>query len=190
MARRMTDIMYPRYTTRLSVRPFVEDDFEALYAIQSRADVTRFLYWEPHSREVVAQALAARLHSTTLETEGQVLRLAVALGASGAVIGEVDLHFISAEHGGGEIGFVFHPDYHGHGYAREAAAEMLKIGFETCRLHRIVGRCDARNVASAHLMERLGMRREAHFLSNKFVKGEWCDEYVYALLAEEWLALA
>jgi len=116
--------------------------------------------------------------------------LAVALRQSDAVIGEVSLHFISTEHGGGDIGFVFRPDYHGHGYAREAAAEMLKIGFETCGLHRIIGRRDARNVTPAHLMEHLGMRQEAHFVFNEFVKGEWCDKYAYALLADEWRALA
>jgi RimJ/RimL family protein N-acetyltransferase len=54
--------------------------------------------------------------------------------------------------------------------------------------HRIIGRCDARNNTSARLMERLGMRQEAHFHENEIFKGEWSDEYVYALLAGEWSA--
>jgi len=81
-----------------------------------------------------------------------------------------------------------HPDHRGHGYATEAAAAMLGLGFEGLGLHRIVGRLDARNDASARVLERLGMRREAHFVENEFVKGEWCDELVYAMLASEWQA--
>jgi RimJ/RimL family protein N-acetyltransferase len=52
--------------------------------------------------------------------------------------------------------------------------------------HQIFGRCDARNVASYRLMERLGMRREAHLIHNELFKGEWSDELVYAILQNEW----
>jgi RimJ/RimL family protein N-acetyltransferase len=65
---------------------------------------------------------------------------------------------------------------------------MLRLGFAGLGLHRIIGRCDARNDASARLMERLGMRREAHFRENEIFKGAWGDEYVYAILAAEWAA--
>jgi RimJ/RimL family protein N-acetyltransferase len=65
---------------------------------------------------------------------------------------------------------------------------MLRLGFEDLGLHRILGRLDARNTASAKLLERLGMRREAHIVENEFVKGEWTDELLYGLLAREWAA--
>ena len=65
---------------------------------------------------------------------------------------------------------------------------MLRIGFEELGLHRIAGRLDARNEASARVLERLGMRREAHLVENEFVKGEWTDELVYAMLEQEWRA--
>jgi RimJ/RimL family protein N-acetyltransferase len=65
---------------------------------------------------------------------------------------------------------------------------MLRLGFEVFELHRIIGRCDARNDASAGLMRRLGMRQEAHFVQNELFKGEWGDELVFAMLASEWEA--
>jgi RimJ/RimL family protein N-acetyltransferase len=65
---------------------------------------------------------------------------------------------------------------------------MLGLGFGGLRLHRIVGRCDGRNLSSAQLMERLGMRREAHLVENEYVKGEWTDELIYAMLDREWQA--
>ena len=63
---------------------------------------------------------------------------------------------------------------------------MLRLGFEGLGLHRIIGRCDGRNAASARAMEKLGMRREAHLRENEIVKGEWTDEMVYAMLRSEW----
>src|SRR5579884_1333085 len=182
--------VYPIETPRLLLRPFTPDDLEALYAIQSRPDVTRYLYWEPRSRDEVAESLAARARRTTIEAAGDTLVLAVERRDTGAMIGDVNLHWLSEEHRQGEIGFVLHPDQHGRGYGREAAVEMLRLGFEGLGLHRIIGRCDGRNEASARLMERLGMRREAHFRENEIVKGEWCDEYVYAMLSSEWRDIA
>ena len=70
--------------------------------------------------------------------------------------------------------------------ATEAAAALLRLGFEGLGLHRIIGRCDGRNRGSAMVMERNGMRREAHLIENEFVKGEWTDELIYANLRREW----
>ena len=179
---------YPIATARLRLRPFRLDDLDALHAIQSRADVTRYLYEHPRSQDEVAVVLKARLAMTTLEREGDKLVLAVELAESGTLIGDVNLAWRSAEHRQGEFGFVFHPAFHGRGYGREAAVEMLRLGFEGLGLHRIVGRADGRNAASANLMSKLGMRREAHFVRNEIVKGEWTDEVVYAMLSEEWAA--
>jgi RimJ/RimL family protein N-acetyltransferase len=120
--------------------------------------------------------------------EGGRLSLAVVLPETGAVIGDVVLFLRSQEHRQGEIGYVFHPDHGGHGYATEAARMMLRLGFEEFGLHRIIGRIDAWNTASARVLERLGMRREAHFAQNKIVRGEWSDEVVYAMLEDEWRA--
>ncbi|MFL6145850.1 MAG: GNAT family N-acetyltransferase [Labedaea sp.] len=175
---------YPIKTERLLLRPFSPDDLEDLHAIQSREDVTRFLYWAPRSRTEIAEVLISRAGMTALEREGDTLVLAVVL--DGRVIGDVNLSWRSVEHRQGEFGFVLHPDHHGHGYGGEAAVEMLRLGFEDLGLHRIIGRADGRNTASARLMEKLGLRREAHFVHNEMVKGEWTDEVVYAMLASEW----
>ena len=41
----------------------------------------------------------------------------------------------------------------------------------------------------AQLLERVGMRREGHFIENVWFKGGWGDEYQYALLEREWQGL-
>ncbi len=182
----MTGPTYPLETERLLLRPFNVDDLDAVYGLESRPDVMRFLYWEPRTRDESRVSLERRLKMTAIDEEGGALRLAVLLKESTELIGDMSLSLRSREHRQGEIGFMFHPAHHGHGYATEAGTAVLKVGFETLGLHRIVGSCDARNVASARLLERLGMRLEATLRETEYVKGVWCDELIYAMLAEEW----
>ncbi|HYN64659.1 MAG TPA: GNAT family N-acetyltransferase [Candidatus Limnocylindrales bacterium] len=175
-------------TERLALRPFTPDDLDALLAMFGDPEVTRHLDHGPLSREAARELLARISPMTGIDAQRNELRLAVELQASGGVIGDVSLWRTSTKHNQGEIGFVLHPEHQGHGYASEGVRELLRIGFEEAGLHRIVGRCDAENTASAALMERLGMRREAHFRENERIKGAWSDGLVYAMLASEWAA--
>lgn len=176
-------ISYPILTERLLMRPFLLDDLAGLHAISSRADVTRFVPWEPRSEEEVGQVLQRRVDGSQ---EG--MSLAVVLRADATIlVGDVSLHSLVPQHGTAEVGFIFHPDHHGAGLAGEAAEAVLSIAFDLLGLHRVIGRCDARNAPSARLMERLGMRREAHLIENEFLKGEWTDELDYGILEREWL---
>lgn len=177
---------YPIETECLRLRPYGPGDLDDLFAMHNHEDVVPYLYWDVRDRGQVAAMLERRQTKNALEREGDSLILAVELPQTGRVIGDVLLHWTSEAHRQGEIGFVFHPDFHGRGYASEAAVVMLRLGFEELGLHRIAGRCEAGNVASARLMERLGMRREAHFRENEFVKGRWDDELVFAMLEREW----
>ena len=96
------------------------------------------------------------------------------------------LFFHSVEHRSGEIGWVFHPGYSGRGYATEASHALLHLAFDELGLHRVIARVDARNEASLRLADRLGMRREAHLVSNEWFKGVWSDEIDFAVLEHEW----
>jgi len=58
--------------------------------------------------------------------------------------------------------------------------------FTEYKLHRIWANCDRSNIASIKLLERLGMRREGHFVKSLWFKGEWVDEFWFAILREEW----
>lgn len=178
----------PIETDRLLLRPYTRDDLADYLEIRSQPDVVRYLYTDVLTREEAAKSLAGRTTMNALQREGDGMVLAAELRQTGKVIGDVSLRWMSEEHKQGDIGFVFHPDHQGKGYASEAARVMLRIGFEDIGLHRIAGECDARNSSSARLMERLGMRREAHFIENEWFKGEWGSVFVYAILHDEWKA--
>ena len=177
---------FPLRTERLELRLFTDDDLDALFDMQSDEAMTRYLYWGPRSRDEVRTDLERIKQLTAIDEEGDGIRLAAVLPETGAVIGDISLRRTSRAHAQGEIGYVIHPAHHGHGYATEACEAMLRVGFEKLGFHRIVASADARNEASIRVMERLGMRREAYLREDEFVKGEWTDEVIYAMLASEW----
>jgi RimJ/RimL family protein N-acetyltransferase len=178
----------PIETARLTLRSFTPGDFDDLYAYQSRPDVVRFLYWPPRDRGQVRRGLRERCQETSLDAEGDWLTFAVVWREAGRVVGEIGLKLVSREDRLGEIGFVFHPDYQGRGLATEAARAMLALGFGPLRWRRIIGSCDARNLASARLMERIGMRLAGRRVCSDYVKGDWIDKLVYAIPDREWKA--
>jgi RimJ/RimL family protein N-acetyltransferase len=181
----VVQLSLPIETSRLRLRAFVPADLDALHALRSREEIHRWLYSEPFTEEESREELERRIASARDAPETGV-GLAVELVATGELLGDVTLTLGSPEHRQAEIGFVFHPDHHGRGYATEAAEAMVALAFSTYGRHRVYGRLEARNTASARVLEKLGMRREAHLVENEWVKGEWQSELVYALLAREW----
>jgi RimJ/RimL family protein N-acetyltransferase len=177
---------YPVTTARLDMRPLADADVDELLAYRGRADVCRYLPFEPMTREVLLDRLDTDLSRQQITEEGQSLTVGARVRETGRLVGDVVLFFRSRADRGGEIGYVFHPDAGGRGYATEACSAVLGLAFDGLGLHRVIARLDARNEASARLAARLGMRQEAHFLRNELFKGEWTDELVFALLAEEW----
>ena len=148
--------------------------------------VARWVYWEPRSVEEVSKSLDRQVS----QDRTKELALVAELKATGEMVGHLTLSLGPAEHKQAELGFMFHPDHQGNGYATEAARAVVKLAFETYDLHRLEGRLEPRNAASARVLEKLGMRREAHLVENEWIKGEWQSELVYALLEAEWRARA
>ncbi|MCZ4345919.1 GNAT family protein [Devosia neptuniae] len=179
---------FPISTERLRLRPFTRGDVDGVFAYRRREDVARYLFDVPLSREECALAIQQRIGQVALEAEGDRIVLAVELASNAALVGEVSLIWRSVDARQGEVGWIFDPAYQGRGYATEAANAMLDLGFGRGDLHRISARCDVRNEASWRLMARLGMRREAHFREHAIFKSAWDEEFIYAILRQEWKA--
>ena len=184
----MLRTLFPIETERL--RLYEPGDLDDFVAVHSHPDVVRYLYWGVRTPDELQALLAGKIERSALDRPGDAVDVAAIVRDGGAFAGSVSLSWLDNEHRQGELGYIFGPAHGGRGYATEAARELLRIGFEELGLHRITGRLDARNAASARVLERLGMRREAHLRENGLVKGEWTDELVYALLEDEWLTRA
>src|SRR5690348_15191588 len=100
----------------------------------------------------------------------------------------MSMQWVSERDRTAEVGFIFDPRHQGKGFATEAARALIGWAFGSAGLHRVYGRTEARNAASARVLEKLGRRLEAHFVENEWVKGEWQSELVYAILDREWTA--
>ncbi len=90
----------------------------------------------------------------------------------------------------GEIWYLLRPDHWGRGIATEAARSLLRIGFTEMNLHRMFATCLPENPRSCHVLDKIGMRKEAYHRENLKIHGVWRDCHLYALLREEWEALA
>lgn len=173
-------------TERLTLRPAVVADLDAVHAYRSREDVCRYLLHEPLSRERVEAKLVASEKRSTLGEKGDTLLLAVVRDEDCVVVGDVELDITSLDAATVEIGWVFSPDVAGRGYATEAAVALRDYAFETLNAHRIVAQLHPDNTASARLCERLGMRHEALHRADLWIKGHWEDTSIYAVLRHEW----
>jgi RimJ/RimL family protein N-acetyltransferase len=181
---------YPIRTARLALRPFRPDDLEAVLDLESRADVVRYLMWEPMDRAAAEKLVQRRQAQTTIDGEGSAIVIAATVPPEDRVIGEFMLRLSSEAHRQGEIGWTLHPDVQGRGLATEGAEALLRLGFDALGLHRIIADADPRNSASTRLMARLGMRLEGEHRDAQFVKGEWVGAAIYAMLEDEWRARA
>ncbi len=189
MAGKTNEFDLPIETARLRLRRFREEDAGSILALYGNPQVVRYLYTEPMQSDGVREALERRLRPTTLESEGDVLEFAAELLSNGEFVGAMTLFYRSSQHRRGEIGYTIAPRFWGQGFAKEGATALLKIGFELLELHRLEGQCDARNLASARVLQKIGMREEAHLRENEFVKGEWTDTLLFAMLVDEWAQL-
>ena len=55
-------------------------------------------------------------------------------------------------------------------------------------MHRIWSWCITENIASARVLEKIGMRREGHLREKELIKGKWYDQFIYAILHHEWIS--
>ncbi len=173
-------------TPRLTLRRFRAQDKPAFTAYRNDPGVARYQSWEAFTEEE-ANALIQGMETLPFGLPGQGLQIAVEERSSGGLIGDCYLQVEAHDTRQAEIGFTLSSRHQGKGFASEALLALLSDAFVRLDLHRIAAVTDSRNSPAAALLERLGFRREGHFLQNIWFKGAWGDEYLYAVLREEWL---
>lgn len=170
---------------RVVLRELMREDWPAIHAYASRLDVCRFQPWGPNTPEQTIAFVETAIASAE-EQPRRRYTLAVTLVEHGMVVGLAEMNVRDAGFAVGEIAYVLHPDYWGRGIATEAAQRLLRFGFEILGLHRIHATCDPRNVASARVMEKIGMQYEGRLRETMYIRDGWRDSLVYAILADEW----
>jgi RimJ/RimL family protein N-acetyltransferase len=179
-------VAWPVRTPRLLLRRAAPEDTPATWEVRRHPAVAAWITSAPATFEEYAAYASEPTYRDCMlvvERDGRIVGdLMLRVGDAWAQ-SEVKERARGVE---AELGWCLHPDQHGHGLATEAVDALLRICFEQLGLRRVTAACFAANEPSWRLMERLGMRREAHTVRDSLHRsGEWHDGYCYALLAEE-----
>ena len=178
--------MLPLHSSRLILRRFTEADVPSFLAYRNDPAVARYQSWESCSLAEATEFI--RKHQAKeIGVPGEWWQIAIALRTTGLHIGDCALQIHADDARQATIGFTLARSHQGHGYATEALSALLDGAFLHLDLHRVVADTDPQNTRACALLERLGLRREAHLRQSLWFKGRWADEYLYAVLRKEWL---
>jgi len=176
----------PRIVTeRLVLTALRADDAAALLAYRENPAVQRYQTWSPTSLGEVRQFISD-VNDTPFDTPGTWFQLAIRLRDDEQLVGDVGVHFLSAESRHVEIGFTVAPEWQGRGLGSEAITGLLGYLFDSLDKHRVVASVDPANRASIALLRKVGMREEGLFPKSLLIRGEWVDDMVFALSRSEW----
>jgi len=171
---------------RLIYRKFKQEDFPIFFDWLSNPENRKYQMGEAKS-ELETRNDLNWIISTSEKEECDYFEFAIVLKSNRSLIGSgCTINILDNP----EVGWTVHRNYWRQGYGTEIGKTMLKFGFETLNLRRIIAGCNAKNQGSYKIMEKIGMRREAHFIKaqqgNGALNYEWCDRFQYAMLKEEW----
>lgn len=170
-------------TERLLIRPFVQDDLNAVLSYATDPQVMHYM----EEGALDAQGVSDFIDK---QCSDDATAFAIVLKSNQQLIGHMVFHLWFAPRTY-ELGWVLHPTYQSQGHASEAARALLRYAFINLQAHRVIATCQPENAPSYRVMEKLGMRREGHFRQCiDRGNGIWWDEYFYAILSEEWNASA
>lgn len=172
-------------TDRLALRDLEASDGPRIFSYHRHPEVSRFQTWGTDSVDSV-QSYIRGLSSTEPDTPGRWYQVGIFLLDGGRLIGDCGFRIPETQPQQAEIGITLAPDFQHRGYAGEALRALLNYLLVGLEKHRVFASVDPRNVSSMRLLERIGMRKEAHFMQSLWFKGEWVDDVVFAILATEW----
>ena len=171
-------------TANLSLRPFCEDDAEAIFDYwTSDSD------WERFNASVPANFTLSDAENFVAELCGRSrdMQPSWAIVHQNLVVGIVSLVF--EEHQRiAIIGYGIHGRFRGRGYVAEAANRIIDLAFGIhLELGKIRAHTDAQNIASIRVLQKLGFSKEGTLRKNQYVKNELRDEVICGLLREDWV---
>ncbi len=168
-------------TERLTIRPFKSTDLQDVFAIYNDEDTCKFLLHNKWTQEDMQERFNKKLANSVLTKES---KLSLAVIYETKVVGDLSVWYTDMKDTV-EIGYGFSNEVAGKGLATEAVSSLVNKLFSEFNVHRIQANLDARNTASQKLCERIGMRKEAHFIQNYWNKNEWTDSFVYGMISSD-----
>ena len=167
-------------TRRLVLRRLTVEDADAMFAYVRDRELTEFVAWEPHVS--IEQTVLYLMTVETAYRDSELLEWGVTTRRGGRLIGTCGFTRVDREHARAELGYTIGRRFWGRGYATEAAAAVMRWGFESLGINRIEAQCALGNAASERVLEKLGMSFEAQLAERVSIRGRFCDVRMFARL--------
>ncbi|MDO8463429.1 MAG: GNAT family N-acetyltransferase [bacterium] len=172
---------------RLYLRPVEIEDLDRYYRWMNDRAVTRTLL---RHTPLPRGAEEAWIRACTMERPSTDFVFAVVLAETREHIGTVGLHEINWIDRTGTTGwFIGEKEHWGKGYATEAVLLMLHYAFTGLNLRKITSQTIASNIASNRVHEKCGYRECGRSHAQVFRDGQYVDELLFELFAEEFAAV-
>ena len=181
-------IFQPIRTDRLILRPSLLSDADAAYIRRNLPEVARYQDWELPSTLERAEAGMAKLVTMDGPTDGKGWSLTVVDAAEPErILGDL---YVGINWGGrsAEVGFTFHPDYWGRGYATEATQAIIHYLFTDFGVTRVESSLHPDNPPSARVLEACGLIFEGLTRQSFWVGDEISDDMLYGMPRPDWEA--
>ena len=172
-------------TERLILREMCADDYEAVHAYASDPEVVRYVPWGPNTENDTRDFIAATLTGAAADPRFDYI-FAVEAREAPRLLGTVGLYIRYQDTDQAMLGYVYAREAWGRGYATEAAAAMLEVGFDVLGLRRIWASCDPDNAGSRAVLSKIGMTLEGRLRQDAVIRGEVRDNLVWGILQPEW----
>ncbi|MFB6318623.1 GNAT family N-acetyltransferase [Saccharicrinis sp. FJH54] len=169
---------------RLLLRPVTPDDKEDLFEYRRDKETNKYQGWIPETIGDVENFIG-RL-STQINVPQSWFQFAIIEKTSSKIVGDLGIHFMDVENKQAEIGCTLHKNFHNRGYATESVNLVIDYLFNDLNKHRIITSIDPDNINSVRLVERIGFRKEAHFVKSLWLNGVWLDDMIYAMIESDW----
>jgi RimJ/RimL family protein N-acetyltransferase len=172
-------------TARLRIDALHPDDAAALFALRSDPAVARYQGWCPADIDAARAFIDVQPQAPLHGWFQRVIRLR----EDGTLIGDLGVNLPEDAADSVEFGISIAPSRQGHGYAAETVRAVFDHLFGQLGRHRVHASVDPRNLACMALLRALGMRQEAHHRESLWLRGEWVDDVIFAMLDREWQAV-
>lgn len=166
-------------TERLLLRSPELGDATDTFEFISDPEVTKYTFWHAHHSIADSEELLSWLTTENFASWSIVHKV------DGKVIGMCFLHSFNFHHRRAEMAFNLSRSYWSQGYATEAVFEMIRFAFGRWGLNRMEGTCMLDNIASARVMEKLGMKFEGILRQHSYAKNRFHDLKLYSILRRE-----
>ncbi|MEQ8688942.1 MAG: GNAT family N-acetyltransferase [Imperialibacter sp.] len=169
-------------STRLRLAEISLGDLDAIHHLHSFPEVDEFnTLGIPSSIDETKEYLTPLIQAQKVTPRKSYFWKIELLEAS-AFIGIAGMTLSSDKFKRGEIYYKLLPNYWGKGYATEIGRLLIRVGFNDFNLHRIEAGVATENVKSISVLEKIGMAREGLHRKILPIRGEWKDNYHYAIV--------